>query len=101
MGEVWRATDTTLDREVAIKVLSSAFAGDPERIARLEREARLLASLNHPNIAAIYGFPEASQARFLAMELVRGEDLSQVLARGPLPIREALDAARQVAATAG
>jgi Tol biopolymer transport system component len=98
MGEVWRAVDTTLDREVAIKVLPQAFAGEPERLARFEREAKVLASLNHPNIAAIYGFPEADGLRFLAMELVRGEDLSQILAAGPLPIREALDAAKQIAA---
>ena len=97
MGEVWRAVDTTLDREVAIKVLPAAFAADPERMARFEREAKVLASLNHPNIAAIHGFPESAGLRFLAMELVRGEDLSQILARGPLPIREALDAAKQIA----
>jgi hypothetical protein len=98
MGEVWRAVDTTLEREVAIKVLPQALAGEPERLARFEREAKVLASLNHPNIAAIYGFPETDGLRFLAMELVRGEDLSQILARGPLPIREALDAAKHIAA---
>ena len=97
MGEVWKAVDTQLDREVAIKVLPAALSGDRERLARLEREAKLLASLNHPNIAAIYGFP-AADVRFLAMELVRGEDLAQILARGPMPVREALEAARQVAA---
>jgi Tol biopolymer transport system component len=97
MGEVWRAVDTTLDREVAIKVLPAAFAADPERMARFEREAKVLASLNHPNIAAIYGFPESGGLRFLAMELVRGEDLSQILARGPLPVRDAIDAAKQIA----
>ena len=104
MGEVWKALDTTLDREVAVKVLPAAFAGNPERVARFEREAKLLASLNHPNIAAIYGFPEAAvpsgvgeTVRFLAMEMVRGEDLAQILARGPLPALEALDAARQIA----
>jgi serine/threonine-protein kinase len=98
MGEVWRAIDTTLDREVAIKVLPAAFAAEPERMARFEREAKVLASLNHPNIAAIYGFPESGGVRFLAMELVRGEDLAQILARGPLPLRETLDAAQQIAA---
>jgi Tol biopolymer transport system component len=98
MGEVWRAIDTTLDREVAIKLLPAAFAGDRERVLRQEREAKLLASLNHPNIAAIYGFHAVGQERFLAMELVPGEDLAQILARRPLPIREALDAARQIAA---
>src|SRR5207237_9366112 len=96
MGEVWQAVDTTLDRRVAIKILPAAFSGDRERIARLEREAKLLASLNHPNIAAIYGFPEADlsraggeKVRFLAMELVLGEDLAQVLSRGPIPIHAA------------
>jgi sugar lactone lactonase YvrE len=102
MGEVWRAVDTTLDREVAIKILPASVAGDRDRIARFEREAKLLASLNHPNIAAIYGFPEADaggeKLRFLAMELVRGDDLAQVLSRGPLPVREAIDAAKQIAA---
>ncbi len=103
MGEVWRAIDTTLEREVAVKVLPPALASDPERIARFEREAKVLASLNHPNIAAIYGFPEASTAagenvRFLAMELVPGEDLAQAVATGPLPLRDALDAAQQIAA---
>ena len=77
MGEVWRARDTTLDREVAIKMLPEAFSGDPERLARFEREAKLLASLNHPNIAAIYGLHEAEGQRFLAMELVPGVDLAE------------------------
>ena len=98
MGEVWRAIDTTLDREVAIKVLPPAFATDRERLVRFEREAKVLASLNHPNIAAIYGFPETGSVRFLAMELVKGEDLAHVLARGPMSIRESLEAARQIAA---
>ena len=98
MGEVWRAVDTTLDRDVAIKVPPLALAADTERLARFEREAKVLASLNHPNIAAVYGFPEARGLRFLAMEMVRGEDLARVLSRGPLPLNEALDAARQIAA---
>ena len=98
MGEVWRAIDTTLDREVAIKVLPPAFATDRERLVRFEREAKVLASLNHPNIAAIYGFPETGSVRFLAMEMVKGEDLAHVLARGPMSIRESLEAARQIAA---
>ena len=98
MGEVWRARDTTLDRDVAIKVLPAAFASDPERLVRFEREAKVLASLNHPNIGAIYGFHEHEGDRFLAMELVPGEDLSRRLSRGPLPLPEALDVARQVAA---
>jgi Tol biopolymer transport system component len=102
MGEVWRAVDTTLDREVAVKVIPAPFAGDRERLARFEREAKLLAALNHPSIAAVYGFPEATvgteTVRFLALELVRGEDLAEILASGPLTIRETLDAARQIAA---
>jgi serine/threonine protein kinase len=96
MGAVWRATDTTLSREVAIKVLPAAFASDPERLARFEREAKLLASLNHPNIAGIYGLHEAEGVRFLAMELVPGEDLSERMARGPIPPDEASGIARQI-----
>ena len=98
MGVVWRATDTTLDRDVAIKILPAEFAVDAERLARFEREAKALASLNHPNIAAVYGFHEAQGVRFLAMELVAGEDLSQRISHGPLPLDEALDAAQQIAA---
>ena len=98
MGVVWRAQDTTLDREVAVKILPAEFAADTERLARFEREAKALASLNHPNIAAIYGFHEARGVRFLAMELVGGDDLSRRIARGPMPLDDALDAARQVAA---
>lgn len=97
MGVVWRAVDTTLDREVAIKVLPDAVAGDADRLARFDREARLLASLNHPHIAGVYGLHEAGGVRFLAMELVAGEDLSTRLARGPLPVDEALRIAREVA----
>ena len=89
MGVVWRATDTTLGRDVAIKVLPAAFATDAERLARFEREAQLLASLNHPNIAPIYGSsrrrPTASA--LLAMELVEGEDLAERLERGADPGR--------------
>ncbi len=104
MGEIWRADDTTLDRRVAIKILPQEFAADPDRLARFEREAKLLASLNHPNIAAIYGLHEARSSspgpggtRFLAMELVGGEDLARRLARqGPLSINDALAAARQI-----
>ena len=92
MGEVFRATDTKLGREVAIKVLPQAFARDPERLARFEREAQVLASLNHPNIAAIYGFEQAEGVNFLVLEYVPGETL-----RGPLPVEEALGVARQVA----
>ncbi len=97
MGAVWRATDTTLGRDVAIKVLPEAFASDPERLARFEREAKLLASLNHPNIAGIYGLHDAAGARFLAMELVPGEDLAERLKRGPVPAVEAMRIAGQIA----
>ncbi len=103
MGVVWKAVDTTLGREVAIKILPPDFAADEERLARFDREARLLASLNHPNIAGIFGIHEAPAAQgrpethFLAMELVPGEDLSQRLLNGPLPIAQALRTAREVA----
>jgi Tol biopolymer transport system component len=97
MGEVYRATDTKLHREVAIKVLPSEVAQDPERLARFEREAHLLASLNHPNIAAIYGLEEAEGKPFLALELVEGEDLKERLARGAIPVDEALEVAEQIA----
>ena len=97
MGEVWRATDTKLQREVAIKVLPAELAGDAARLARFQREAQLLAALNHPNIAAIHGLEEADGQPFLVLELVPGEDLSERLKRGPLPVDEAVDVARQVA----
>jgi eukaryotic-like serine/threonine-protein kinase len=97
MGEVYRATDTKLGRDVAIKVLPAEVAGDPERLARFEREARLLASLNHPNIAAIHGLEEADGKPFLVLELVEGEDLSERLKRGALPVDEALGIAKQIA----
>ncbi len=98
MGAVWRATDSTLDRDIAIKVLPADFASDAERLARFEREAKVLASLNHPHIGAIYGFHEVGGVRFLAMELVPGEDLSQRLEKGSVPFSEAADMARQIAA---
>ena len=98
MGAVWRATDATLDRDVAIKVLPADFASDAERLARFEREAKVLASLNHPNIGAIYGFHEEKGVRFLAMELVPGEDLAERLKKGSVPLAEAVDIARQIAA---
>ena len=90
MGEVWRARDTSLDREVAIKVLPAAFASDPERLARFEREAKVLASLNHPNIAAIYGFHQQDGLRFLAMELVPGQNLADTssLDKTPFSVSE-------------
>ena len=97
MGQVWRATDTTLGRQVAIKILPDAFASDSERLARFEREAKTLASLNHPNIAAIYGFEKSSGMHALVMELVEGDDLSQRIARGAIPLDEALPIARQIA----
>ena len=97
MGEVYRATDTKLGREVAIKVLPPEVAQDPERLARFEREAHLLASLNHPNIAAIYGLEEADEKPFLALELVEGEDLKQRLERGAIPVDESLEIAEQIA----
>ena len=90
MGVVWKALDTSLDREVAIKVLPENVAVDGQRIARFEREAKLLASLNHPNVATVYGVHEAGGKRFLAMELVPGEDLSQKLRRGPLDVHQAV-----------
>jgi len=97
MGEVWRATDTTLGREVAIKVLPQAFSTDAERLARFEREAKLLASLNHTSIAGIFGLHEHEGLRFLAMELVPGEDLAERLKKGSVPFSEAIDFARQIA----
>ena len=97
MGEVWRARDTKLGREVAIKTLPEDFAADAGRLARFEREARLLASLNHPNIAAIYGHEVFEGTRFLVLELVEGETLSERLKRGPLSIEESLALARQIA----
>src|SRR5947208_332289 len=97
MGEVYRARDTRLDRDVAIKVLPDAFAADPERIARFQREARTLASLNHPNIASIHGLEQAGDVHALVMELVAGDDLSQRIARGPIPLDEALPIAKQIA----
>ena len=97
MGEVYRARDTSLDRDVAIKVLPRETSTDPERIARFQREARTLATLQHPNVASIYGFEESEEYRFLVMELVEGEDLSERLSRGVVPIDEAIDIARQIA----
>ncbi len=98
MGAVWRATDATLGRDVAIKVLPEALASEPERLARFEREARVLAALNHSNIASIYGFHETNGIRFLAMELVPGEDLAQRLQQGSVPFSEAMQIAGQIAA---
>ncbi|MDQ6892463.1 MAG: protein kinase [Acidobacteriota bacterium] len=97
MGEVYRAADTRLKREVAVKILPEAFAADPGRLARFEREARLLASLNHPGLAAIYGLEQDGPIRYIVMELVPGETLAERLAQGPLPQREALLIAGQIA----
>ncbi len=97
MGEVYLADDTTLDRRVALKFLSEAFTSDPERMARFEREAKLLASLNHPNIAGIYGLEEADGNRFLVLEYVEGETLQARLKKGALPLEDALALCRQIA----
>jgi len=97
MGVVWKAEDTTLHRDVAIKVLPPEVAQDTERLARFEREAKLLASLNHANIASIYGLHQADDTRFLSMELVEGEDLAVRLARGRMSVEDTLGIARQVA----
>jgi len=97
MGEVYRATDTKLKRQVAIKILPVSFAADHDRLARFQREAEVLASLNHPNIAGIYGLEESGGVSALVMELVEGEDLSRRIARGAIPVDEALPYARQIA----
>jgi serine/threonine protein kinase len=97
MGEVYRATDTRLKRQVAIKVLPRALAADPERLARFQREAEVLASLNHPHIAAVYRFEDANGVKALVMELVDGATLADRLAHGPMPVDEALPIAAQIA----
>jgi eukaryotic-like serine/threonine-protein kinase len=97
MGEVYRGQDTRLGRDVALKVLPEVFARDAERMARFEREAKVLASLNHPNIATIYGVEESNGARALVMELVEGPTLAERIGQGPLPLEEALPFAQQIA----
>ena len=97
MGEVYRAHDSRLHRDVAIKVLPELFALDPDRLTRFEREAQVLASLNHPNIATVYGVEKSGGLHALVMELVEGDDLSQRIARGPIPLDEAVPIARQIA----
>src|SRR4029077_8844945 len=97
MGEVYQATDGKLGRGVAIKLLPEAFTHDAERSARFEREARVLASLNHPNIATIHGVEESGGRKFLVMELVTGETLAEKIRRGPIPVDEALGIAKQIA----
>ena len=96
-SEVYRARDTKLGREVAIKVLPEEFAQHPQKLARFEREARLLAALNHPGIATLHGLEEAEGKPFLVMELVEGETLAERIARGPLPVTEALTLSQQIA----
>src|SRR6516162_6375234 len=97
MGDVYEATDSKLGRSVAVKFLPEAFSRDTERVARFQREARVLASLNHPNIAAIYGVEEINTRHFLVMELVPRETLAERIKRGPIPIDEALAIAKQIA----
>jgi len=97
MGQVFRARDTKLDRDIAIKILPAAFAHDVDRLARFQREAKTLASLNHPNIAIIHGLEQAGDVHALVMELVEGDDLSERIARGAIPIDEALPIAKQIA----
>ena len=97
MGEVYRARDTKLDRDVALKVLPQAFTDDADRLARFEREAKVLASLNHPNIGHIYGLEEAEGTKALVLELVEGPTLGDRIAQGPIPVDEALPIAKQIA----
>ena len=97
MGQVYQATDTKLNRQVALKILPEACADDPDRLARFQREAQVLASLNHPNIAAIYGLEEAGDTRALVLELVEGPTLADRIKRGPIPLGEALPIPKQIA----
>src|SRR5689334_7935252 len=97
MGEVYRAKDLKLGREVAIKILPEVFASDPDRLARFQREAQVLASLNHPNIAAIYGLEDSDGTKALVLELVPGETLADRITRGSIPLDEALPIAKQIA----
>src|SRR5881296_70294 len=97
MGDVYQATDLKLGRSVAVKFLPESFAHDAERVSRFEREARVLASLNHPNIAAIYGMENWNDKKFLVIELVPGETLAERIKRGPIPVEETLGIAKQIA----
>src|SRR4029077_7741649 len=97
MGEVYRARDTKLGRDVALKVIPETFALDPDRLARFQREAQVLASLNHPQIAAIYGFEDSGETHALVLELVEGETLADRIARGAIPLYEALPIAKEIA----
>src|SRR5256712_13558950 len=98
MGEVYRARDLKLKREVAIKILPDEFSRDADRVSRFQREAEVLASLNHPNIAAIYDLQEADGSRFLVLELIQGETLAGRIKRGPIPVEEALHNAKDICA---
>ncbi len=97
MGEVYRATDSRLNRDVALKIVPAALASDEQRMARFEREAQLLAALNHPHIATIHGLEEAGATRALVMELVPGPTLADRIEQGPIPLEEALNIAKQIA----
>src|SRR4029453_10313148 len=97
MGRVWRAHHTGLKRDDALKVLPEAFAADPERLARFQREAQILASLNHPHIAHVYGLEHADNVTALVMELVEGPTVVERIAQGPIPVQESLHIARQIA----
>jgi serine/threonine-protein kinase len=97
MGQVWQATDTQLNRQVALKILPDAFADDPDRLARFQREARVLASLNHAGIAAIYGIEKSDETQALVLELVEGPTLADRIAHGAMPIEDALPIATQIA----
>ena len=97
MGDVYRAKDSKLGRDVAIKVLPDEFAQDEERLRRFQREAKVLASLNHPNIAAIYGLEKSAQTHCLVLELVPGETLAERISRGPIAVDEALEIAQKIA----
>ena len=96
MGEVYRARDLKLKREVAIKILPQEFSHDPDRVSRFQREAEILASLNHPNIASIYDLLEAKGTRYLVLELIDGETLADIIQRGPIPVEEALNIAKHL-----
>ena len=97
MGQVWQATDTQLNRQVALKILPDAFADDPDRLARFQREAQVLASLNHPNIGGIHGLEESEGVKALVLELVEGPTLADRIAQGAVPLDEALPIAKQIA----
>lgn len=97
MGEVYRARDTTLDRDVALKVLPDAFTADPERLGRFQREAKVLASLNHSNIGGIYGFETSGDTQALVLELIEGPTLAERITEGPVPVEQAVAMVRQIA----